>query len=364
MTLRMIPVFLFALAGCALNAQRAPVASPTAQEQTEFENAQRSLDAGKFQDSFLLFKEFQNHHPQSLLFQGARLGEARSLEGTGKWDESIAVLNDVYQKTVQYQPEIAAQAMYSMSFAYEAIGDDLKTVTTLLDTKKLGKYLPPEVTYAEIPARLAMVYGKFGRTPEAQSYLMDAERGLEKVSELKQKSLDKSWLAKTYFQMGSLSTNQLSAENFEQVALGLKQVQVYLLRAIEVNDPQWSPRALNHTKETYRDLLTTMKSVDSTDPSRRDQQNMMGGALVDLLNQADLYKPIDLKKMNSLQKDLYGYLSEVRSQTEKTLYSPRETMTLTEESQKLNSIKRVLPRKEKSPIPLPPKIVPSEDPNL
>ncbi|MNJ91219.1 hypothetical protein D3C87_88660 [compost metagenome] len=365
MTRVLILLLFFSLGACAVNTQRTSEgAVETLKEQREFDSAEAQLANARYQDSYKLFTEFQTRHPQSVLLQSARLGEAKSLEGLSKWSEAIQIYNDIYKKTLRYQGDIAARAMYNMSFAYEALGDDMRTVTTLLDAQKLSRFLPPEVAYAEIPARLSMVYGKFERQPEAQAYFMEAEKGLRKVLDSKRDTPDKSWLAKTYFQMGSVSTNQLSAENFPQVALGQKQVQVYLMKSIELNDPVWSARSLSHLKNTYRDLFDATKSVELTDPSRREQQNIMGGTLIDLLNQAELYKPFNESKMNSLQVDLYSYLKEIRNQTEKLLYSNQETMALTKESEKLNSIKRILPKREKSPIPLPPKIVPSEDPNL
>lgn len=361
------------LGACAVKTERpSEAAIASAKEQRDYDNAEKSLAAGKFADSLILFKEFQNIHPQSRYRQSSRLGEAKSLEGLSKWDEAVKIYNDVYLKTVKYQKDIAALAMYNLSFCYEALGDDAKAIASLLDAKKFGDELSPEVVWAEIPARLAMLYGKFDRQEDARKYFIEAEIGIKKVTEAKRDSLNKEWIIKTYYQMGTISTNQLSIDSFAQVVQGQKYAQVYLIRALGYPDSPWATRALTQLKETYQNMLNTLKSVtpDSGGAlARQELQNSLGSDLTDLVNQAELYQPLSGVKMNPLQEDFFGFLKIVLTQTEQILYSGKETIGLTPESEKLNSINRVLPARKKSPISLPPKeapvkVVPKEDPNL
>lgn len=361
------------LGACAVNIERPSEASiASAKEQRDYDNAEKSLASGKFADSLILFKEFQNLHPQSRYRQSARMGEAKSLEGLSQWDEAVKIYNDVYLKTVKYQKDIAALAMYNLSFCYEALGDDAKAISSLLDAKKMGSELKPEVALAEIPARLAMLYGKFDRQESARQYFIEAEMGIKKVTESKKDSLNKEWIIKTYYQMGTISTNQLSVDSFSQVVQGQKYAQIYLIRALEYPDSPWAIRALTQLKETYQNMLNTLKNVGADSGgalARQEIQNSLGSDLTDLVNQAELYRPLAEDKMNPLQVDFFGFLKIVLTQTEQILYSGKETMGLTPESEKLNSINRVLPARKKSPISLPPKeapakVVPKEDPNL
>lgn len=360
--------FILGLGACAVKSDRTTEgAIASAKEQRDYDNAEKNLAVAHYEDSLLLFKEFQNIHPQSKFRQSARLGEAKSLEGLARWNEAVAIYNDIYLKTSKYQRDIAALAMYNLSFSYEALGDDTKAITALLDAKKSGEYLEPEVVWAEIPARLAMLYGKFDRSEEARNYFIEAEIGIKKVIEKKRGSLDQEWLVKTYYQMGSVSTNQLSSDNFAQVVQGQKYVQGYLIKALEYPNSTWGQRSLAQLKETYNNLLSATKSVDagvSGNLSLQETKNSMGADLFDLINQAELYQPLEGVKLNSLQEDFSKFLRTVQTETEKVLYSTRETMTLTPESDRLNSIKRALPPKKKPSISLPPKTVPSQDPNL
>lgn len=365
----LLPVAVFLLSGCSL-LQRQPdnTSQVQAQEQAQLVNAEKALAAGSFDQSVILFKEFQGLHPQSQYLQATRLGEAQSLAGQGKWHEALDLYRDIAVKTRIYQPEIAAQAIYRMSFAYEALGDDAKTVASLLDAKNLGRYLPLETALAEIPARLAIVYGRQDRETEAVAYLNEAEHGIAKVQAEKGTELPKDWLVKTYVQMGGVSTNQLSADNFAAFIRGQKLVQVYLLRALRLGDSVWSARALKTLMETYRDLYTQVEAQTES----RQLQSHFGAELLGLMERAELYRPLSGQNMNSYESEFFAYLLEVRKKTELLIYNAGETMGLTEESQRLHSLKRagrvkvdvLLPEEKKSTITLPPKVVPSEDPNL
>lgn len=362
---------LLVLSGCSLFGTRnAPDESEIqrASELSHFTNAEKILNKGSFDQSLILFKEFQGLYPQSTFVQAARLGEAQSLAGLERWHEALTLYRDVSVKTRNYQPEIAATALYQMSFAYEAQGDDLKTVSSLLDAKKLGQYLPLETAVAEIPARLAIVYGRQDREDEALAYLNEAEKGIEKVQSERGSELSGDWLAKTYLQMGGVSTNQLGVGNFSAFVRGQKMVQTYLFRALRLNDANWSPRAKNRLMETYRDLMNVVEATID----QRSLQSALGAELLGLVQQAELYQPASGQKMNSHEVEFFSYLKDVRKKAEGIVYSNDEVMGLTEESQRLNSLRRsgrvnvdaLLPEEEKAIIPLPPKVVPSEDPNL
>lgn len=339
-----------------------------AAEQPVISQAEKALAEAKFQEAQNLFVEFQKKYPHSVFFQSARLGEAQCQEGLGHYQEAAELYRDIFYKTNKDHPEIAALALYRMAFAYEALGDDLKTVAALLDAKNRSESLPLEVAQAQIPARLAAVYARQNRDKEALAYLNEAEKGITKVIAAKGKEIKPDWLAKIYFEMGSISTNQLTVENFEDFARGQKIVQVYLIKAMKQSDDSWSKRAQARLEETYRDLYTYIE----TGKGNRALQSQNGGALVDLMDQAELFKPLAGQKANTYEQAFFNYLDEVRKKTEIALYGSKESMTLTEESQKLNALKRagriqsgpVLPEEQNSTIPLPPKVVPSEDPNL
>lgn len=344
------------------------IAKQKAAEEMEVINAEKVLAQGRFEEARILFRDFQVRYPQSTFFESTRLGEAQCLEGAGRPQDAVNLYRDVFLKTEKYQPDIAALSLYRMSFAFDALGDDAKVVAALLDAKQRGANLPVEVVLAQIPAKLATVYARQNRDAEAFAYLNEAEKGIARVVLEKGKDLKADWLAKIYVEMGSVSINQLSVENFEDFVKSQKIVQVYLLKSLKQNDSTWSTRGLMRLRETYQALFTLLESAKKY----QGMQSRVGGSFFELMGQADLFMPMFDQKRTSYETDFYKYLSEVRKKVENILYGGGETMMLTEESQRLNSLKRsgrvkvdsYLPEEQKSFIPLPPKVVPSEDPNL
>ncbi len=342
-------------------------------EELELNNAERAFADNRFSDASLMFRAFQNAHPHSTFFHAARVGEAQSIENLGNVAEAGQIYREVYLLTIKEQPNIAALALYRLSFVYEFLGDEVRTLATLLEAQKMAKFLPAEIAKAGIPARLASAYLKFNKQQEALVYLNQAEKGLDQLRS-EQRKLDLFWLGNIYFQMGKSSTNQLSVDNFQQVINIQKMVQVYLLKAIKLNEPKWSQLSLVQAKLVYQDLFSTF----ALPISDRTQKNNMGGSLLDLIEQAELFKPFYQAESNNYEKEFFKFIKTMKSEIEASLYQPKETNFLTEESERLHSIKRLGRRSldekanigepeqisDKPSIKQPIKIVPTEDPNL
>lgn len=366
-------IFLFCL-GCShiglsvFSSSEEPFSAESAKELSELENAEKVLALGRFEEAKTLFKDFQIRFPSSVFFESSRLGEAQSLEGLGYYQEAVQLYRNISLKNEKDHRVIAGLALYRMSFAFEALGDDLKAVAALLDARRKGAGLPNEVLEAQIPARLAMLYARHSREAEAMAYLNEAERGITKVIIEKGKEAPVDWLAKIYFEMGSVSANQLTLSTVEDFVRAQKVVQIYLIKSLKQNDPVWSTRSLKQLQDTYRSILNQVE-IGINDPK---VLSTVGGSFFELLDQAELFKPLADQKVNSYEKDFYSFLSDIRKKAQLLIFGTSENLTLTEESQRLNSLKRsgrvnvetYLPQEEKSFIPLPPKVVPSEDPNL
>lgn len=352
---------VFSLAGCQTPQRVAP---DHTQELFALENAQKVLDLGRYSDAKILFKDFQFKYPRTKFLFASKIGEMDSLIGLGEYTEGIKIGRDIIIKNISDNPAIAALVMYKLSFAYEAVGDEPKAVSTLLDAKKFAADLPPHVAYAEIPARLASLYARQYRDAEVNQYLDEAEKGIEK---LRTTSVDREmpWLGKTYVQMGMISTNQLSSDNYENVVASQKAVQKYLLRALKLNDVRWSEQALVKLRENYGAL--SMQISLEKNPDRRSQ---LAGDFYDLIAQSKLYRP--RKEGNKFESEFFQYLAVLEKDTERVLYSNAPRNFLTPESESLNSLKRAgsmrndrtLPAGGKSSIKTPYKVIPSEDPNL
>lgn len=213
---------------------------------------------------------------------------------------------------------------------------------------------------AEIPSRIAMIYAKESNSAEAARWLVQAEKGLKQVFDSHNGPLTDNWLAKIYFNMGSISTNQLSADNILAIIQGQLTVQKYLIRSLQFNDETWSTRAQLKLQKIYLDLWTSIDGL--VEPSgydalvaakiKRDEQLRLAVPFLELIKDAQLYHPFREGVTNEYQKKFFEYLDSLQGRVELLLQSPIYTPRVAKPSKKLPM--------PKNPI----KVVPSEDPNL
>ena len=315
-------------------------------EERDFRTAQTLLDTHQYAEAQASFEKFQSTYPQSRYKMLAKLGAAQSLEAQENWSEALVAYQKIHKLTLNEQPEIAARALYRMSFCFEALGKDDQALAALLDSYRRSKLLSGEIAKAEIPARLAMFYEKVQNHDEAEKYVAIAQKGISTLQG--RPELSSQILAKAYFQMGAVSLNQISTSNFSSVVRGMKAVQIYPIRALALQISPWSEDSLAVLKKNYRDLWNTLIDMpglsgvddESIQRAKMEQQASLGGELLDLIQQADLYQPLDPEKMNTLERDLYKYLADLTLKTQDLIYRSEAQMSLTREAQHLNSLKR------------------------
>lgn len=356
-------VFIFT--GCSLfpgrhSRESAQESVQDSAEVRDFKLLEQQITAQNFEAALKSAESFQGAYPYSLKLQRVRFIKAQSLEELERWTEAADTYKSISIISEKNQPEISAASTYRLSFVYEALGDNQRVITTLIEVAKYQKYLPPEVIRAEIPARLAMVYAKENNPKEVQKWLNEADKGLKKTLESRAEPLTNKWLAELYFNMGSISTQQLSNENIITIIQGQSAVQKYLMRALQYNDPIWSAKALKKLRGTYLDLWKAIEAYPEAtgyDPlvaqkMKKDEQFRLAGPFSDLIKEAELHRPGAEQKSNSYQDEFFNFLDEiqtrVRSVLGESLYTP------------------LMPGREKSSQKprAPVKTVPAEDPNL
>lgn len=232
-----------------------------AAQEGELLRAEDELSKFHFQVATDLFRQFKEKHLDSPYFYQAQLGEAKAQEGLGRWSEAASLYRETAEGTRESQASIAAEAMYKLSYCYEALGEETKVYSSLMDADRMKDKLSEEIAKAELPARLAASLYRMGRIKESTLKLQEAEQGLQQLKTAKADTISPEWLARTYFQMGLLSTNQLSLENFEPSLDTLKIVQSFSLRSVEVQDSRWSALAAETLVSTYRDLTQLVDQV-------------------------------------------------------------------------------------------------------
>lgn len=291
------------------------------------------------------FRQFQIKNPSSIYFQAARFGEAWSLEQTEMLNEALQIYQSVMALSKPQWPRLYARSLYRSSFVYEALGEDVKLIATLVESRNLAEDLPAEAVLAEIPSRLSMIYSKINRTEDAQKYLKEADRGLRQL--LATQKVSSEWLAKIYFQMGSLKLSSMSADNLPYFIQSQKTVQRYLLSSISYNDSVWSEMALKKMSENYAQIWAQIESYRETQKGssfdrveNQRQQFYVLGEYLKMVSEALQLKPLDELRMNLYQVKTFSFLEEAEKKSYDFLYSKFDRMSLTEESLRLNDVKR------------------------
>jgi tetratricopeptide (TPR) repeat protein len=314
-------------------------------QENELNTAQVEFEQDHFAISLAKYREFKKKHVGSPYFFRAQIGESKALEGLGQWQEAILVLRQAVEVTRQHQPELAALSLYELSFCYEAVGDEVKTMASLMDAASFAKYLPPEIQKAEIPARLAASHHRMGHHAEAQQYLQKAEAGLIELRA--SETISSETIARTYFQMGLLSTRQVSFENFKAVTDTLRAVQIFSLHAIEADDAKWSPLAAETLLGTYKDLkkiiteIPIQKAMDSA-VAIREQRASQAQLSGDLLVAVQQLKSLHLVKEEERTEvtNFYSELETIENQLNEIIVKDPVKNELSKESSKWNRLKR------------------------
>lgn len=330
-------------------------------ELSEVTNAQKVLAAGQFDKALILFQDFIGKKPNSKYWAKAKFGEADAYEGQGKSQEALTILRKLRDLGFAENRPMAALASYKMSYVYESLGDDQQTLATLFEANAQADFLPEEVALAEIPARLAVLYSRMGKRSESLNWLAKADRGLKKSIEVL--GFDRQWVAKTYYNMGRVSTQQLGNDNFLATVDAQRIVQVYHLKSLKLEDETWSTKSKQALLENYQELLNQLRRMKSDTRAEAEAKTKAGGALTSLLADAELYAPLGGAAYKRGEQEFYKYVSTLKETIRLMAFKSEATMSLTDEAKDRNSLKKNFNFEE--PEAYEPRMVPtSEDPNL
>lgn len=318
-----------------------------AEQESELQKADQALESEDFPAAEKLYSTFQTRFPTSIFYQRAQFGRAKAIENLDRWSEAAELYRQTVDATRSRQPEIAAQALYQLSFCYENLGDEARVLASLKDALQLKGHLTPEQAEAEIPARMAASYNRMGRVKEADQYFIEADRGIQKIRALKN-SADSVWLSRTYYQMGVFSTNQVGFENLQASLDTLKMVQTFSLLSAEAGGQPWSKKSAQGLMMNYQDLWKTIQQIPlnkAMDPGaaqreQADRQVNFTRQLLTLVNELKSYRTPEPGSESAEAKELFKFIGQLEKQAQDFLYVLRERNPLTPEAQKRGGLKR------------------------
>ncbi len=326
-------LILSALVGCS--SQKKPsineLLMDEGRENPAFERGMKALENENYSEAAKTFDQLLVEKPASKLDLVIVYNSGAAYEGLGQCDKAAERYREAVRGSAGKFEQIEAQALFRLSLMYECLGQDTKTITSLLDARKRGKSLPYETLHAEIPARLAAAYARIGNRKKALEYFSLASEGLKKMVGRHHDHKRKEVLSRTMYLMGQLSYSQrdatASADSYMQ---SLSMQQPYLLQATELDHPLWSRKAADDLQMGYENIWKfKLESVD-----QRRAFYTRGLQVIQEL------KKLKLPKANPLVENVFTHIAKVESKLQAELAKVAEFNQLTKEAEKREGLKR------------------------
>ena len=294
----------------------------------EFEVGMKLMDEMRYADAAATFDRLLVQKPASEIDLVILFNSGSAYEGMGKCQEA----SDRYRKVIRSSSGkfkgIEGQALFRLSLAYECMGQDTKAVTSLLDTLRRAKDLPPEIMKAEIPARIAAAYARLGNRNKALEYFDLAGKGLKQL--ISDRTRNKVPLARTIYLMGQLSQSQRDMK-MDPIAYAqsLFIQQPYLLQAMEIGHPEWSPKAAE-------DLVTAYDNIWQYQVADNQRSEFFVRAMQNLTE----LKRLKLRNSSDLVEETFQKLGKMEGRIQSELAKTSVSTTLTPEAEKREGLRR------------------------
>ncbi len=347
-------LFFIFLCGCATRPEQGEL-SKDALQQKQLVDIEKLSSAGEHVRALNEIQGFRQIHKETVYYQASRLVEAKTYYDMQDFSKALEIYEDILSLGPDKYPAMWARARYESTFVLEVLGEDLKAITTLVGLEN-SAHLSEEVKFAERPARLAALYSRQGNEKEARAYLDRADRGLKYLMSRNNLNHDRVWLSETLYRMGKSNMSQLSEENIVQQVQSQRRLQVYLLRAIEQGVPLWSQKASEDLMQDYQAQWNFIQTHWNRDDERAAKLERLKD-LHQLISENMYRKPTDPELSNPYLKNYFDFAIRLEKEISEMLFSGKNVTAPSEESEKLNSLKKNFKLKT-------PKKSVKKDPNL
>jgi tetratricopeptide (TPR) repeat protein len=329
---RVLVLVLAAMLGACASKKKAEDNAVNSEKALTFEQGLRALEREDYSEAARIFDRLLVQNPATELDLVVLFDSGSAYEGLGDCGKASERYRQVVRSSMGKFQRIEAEALFRTSLMYECLGQDIKAVTSLLDARKRGKDLPFDVLNAEIPARLAAAYARIGNREKALQYFTQASRGLKRVVAQTGRGLQNERVAHNLFLMGRLSPSQRDATVEPGTYLqSLSMQQPYLLQAVEINHPVWSPRAAEDLKLAY-DNIWKLKITDTS-----QKREVFTRALQTINELRRIRIPTNT---NPRIQNIFASLDHTQTQLQNELSRMGEATPLTSEAEKREGLRR------------------------
>ncbi len=305
----------------------------------------RSLyDQAQYQQLIDDSQKFQKDFPYSIFDSQVDILRAQGFIGLENYSSAESLLRGVIEKEISIHPALAAEAMFQLSYCYEALGDKIRWRAIMRDLLKYREFLSLERKIAEYPARMASLSLLMGQLQESEVWLKEAERGVFQMrSQVTQ--VNKDWFARIYFQMGQIYWNSYDPARIEKLIDGLKIGQIFLIKSMEYNSSVWSEKSLEKLQSIYRDAWNWTMEMNLNDPSTdmaiavRKKNQVQRKHLFEILNLVDRYQETRLESEKNPVTDRADlFIRQLEKQTQMEMVAKMDMTDVTPETRRRQSM--------------------------
>jgi tetratricopeptide (TPR) repeat protein len=321
------------LLACATEKKPQPTTfSINQQDSPDFDRGVKLLEREDYSAAADIFDHLLVAKPASELDLMTSFNSGAAHEGMGECNHAAERYREVVRSSAGKFSRLEAQALFRLSLMYECMGQDMKTITALLDARKRAKDLAPEISRAELPARLAAAYSRLGNHEKAVQYFSQASDGLKIIlADGSASKKQKETLGRTLYFMGRLNPAQRSAEGDGIAFLqSLSMQQPYLLQAVELAPPQWARKA-------SEDMSTAYDNILRYNPQTQERRHAYYVRALQVI--AELRK-IRMPDAGPEEDAIFRQVDKTERHIQTELAAVAATTTLTPEAQKREGLRR------------------------
>lgn len=284
-----------------------------------YKKAYRYLEAKNYKAAALLYETLNQKQLNINMDLAVKFNTGSSYEGLNNCKKAMFYYQQIIKKArKKAHQKIRAQALLRLSYAYECLGKDNKTLAALLLAFKQRRYLNPTVVKTEIPARLGAAYTRLNNKKLSKKFFGAAEKGLAQIRNIKLNNKEQQvQLARALYFMGKINTSYFSYQKIDPYVNSSAQLQKYLIQSIELDPNLWGKKAainlINYYKINLSKLINWPKN-DKLIKRRFSIKNLTGiqnlkKSQFNHIDPSPLTKKV-LKKINSINKEFKKFLKQ------------------------------------------------------
>lgn len=214
----------------------------------KFMEKEEFLKAGQLFDSLGL--DLKNSPGQIVSLYNAGL----AYKSAGLCKKALSRFRSVLNRSFKDFKVFKARSLLEISSIYECLGDTNLSLSSLKDLEKFLSHLPIISQNILYPGRLSIAWANYGDAKQAETYMsLSLQKILEYKKTFKSEKEMTSEISRLFYKIGRshVKTEYIKTENFISSCF---YHQVFLLQALFLKDPVWSPKAKKEISLLFKKL--------------------------------------------------------------------------------------------------------------